>query len=166
MADDTVTAAPAPTKPSRIIDRIGVTDIIDITLISGLFLIIVMWVFFTPTENQILIALATAWATMTATVVNFHRGSSAGSKNKDDATNRMMDKMTPPTGTGPDGAAPAVIAAATVAAVEAAKAAAPAAAEAAAPAAAEKAAPPAAEEAAPPAVKAELDERGYPKQKE
>jgi len=103
------------------------------------------------------------FSTCLVTVYNFSFGSSQTSANKDDAQNKLVDKLTPPVlpnGAGPSGAAPAVIAAATAAAVEAAKAVAPAAAEAAAPAAAAAAAPPAADIAVPPAVDAELDRRG------
>lgn len=80
--------APGPPKVEKpgLLERIGVPEIIDITLIFGLFCIVMVWLVHTPAnDNQLLTSLVTGWLTLTTTVVNFHRGSSAGSKAKDDA---------------------------------------------------------------------------------
>lgn len=79
-------------------------------------------------------------------VYSFFFGSSKGSQAKDEVQAKVIENLTPPTGTGNGAPAAAIVAAA----------------EAAAPAAAAEAAPPAAAEAAPPAVDAELDRRGVP----
>lgn len=97
MADEIATAPLPPAQPARIIDRIGVPEIIDLTLIFGLLLIIFLWIVFKPDpNNQLLTAIITGWMTMTGVVVSYHRGSSSGSKSKDDSMAKMVEKSTEP----------------------------------------------------------------------
>lgn len=77
MPDEIVTAPIPPAKPARIIDRIGVPEIVDLTLVFGMLAIIFCWIMFKPDpNNQLLTSLITAWASMTAVIVSYHRGAS------------------------------------------------------------------------------------------
>ena len=131
-------------------------QVIAYVLVGAFIIVIFGWMFFPPKSLDqaalsIINMLIGALVAKMTTVVDFFLGSSEGSKAKDDAQNRTIERLTSGTGSG-------------VATAEAAaKEAAPAAAKAAAPAAAKEAAPPAADIAAPPAaeeaVKAVFAER-------
>lgn len=110
-------------------------------LLVGAFIIVILgWMFLPPKSLDqaalsIVNMLIGALVAKMTTVVDFYLGSSEGSKSKDEAQNRTIERLTPSlSGTG-NGAA----------VVAAARAAAPAAAREAAPPAADIAAPPAAE---------------------
>lgn len=120
-------------------------QVIAYTLVASFVLVIFVWMVWPPKAidqsvmtvvNMLLGALVAKFTT----VIDFFFGSSQGSKDKDDAQNKMITTLTTGTGNGAT-VAPAVIAAAaaSAAAPPAAEAAAPAAAAAAAPAAAQKA---------------------------
>ncbi len=71
---------------TRFIDRMGVPEFIDVFMVSGLFVIIMVWLLHPPADSgQLMTTLVSTWATLTGVIVNFHRGSSASSKAKDDA---------------------------------------------------------------------------------
>lgn len=122
----------------------SIVNTISIMIVVGYIAAVPLWMWYPPTGvppetlaiiNQMMGAFGMAFAT----IINFHVGSSRGSKDKDDAQNEALKTLS----SGP----PAAVQAA---------------AEAAAPVAAAAAAPPAAAVAAPPAVDKALDERGIP----
>lgn len=134
-------------------------QVISYSLVFSFIAVIFVWMIFPPKSidqsvmtvvNMLLGALVAKFTT----IIDFFFGSSQGSKDKDDAQNKMVANLT---STGNGGATPAVIAAAAAAA-------APAAAAVAAPPAAEVAAPPAAEAAAPAAAAAAVQEARHPSQ--
>jgi hypothetical protein len=117
-------------------------QIIAFALVGAFILVIFGWMFFPPKSLDqaalsIVNMLIGALVAKMTTVVDFFLGSSEGSKAKDEAQNRTIERLT---GTGSG------------IAMAAAREVAPAAAKEAAPAAAQAAAPPAADVAAPPAA--------------
>jgi hypothetical protein len=120
-------------------------QVIAFILVGAFVLVIFGWMFAPPRSldqsalTVINILIGALVASMT-TIVAFYFGSSEGSKAKDDAQNRTIERLTPLIGTG-GGNAAAVVAAAKEAA----------------PAAAKEAAPPAADIAAPPAAEAAVE---------
>lgn len=115
----------------------------------------------TDTLEDMAKTLQAALVNMGLIALGFFFGSSLSKRNADTSQQKLVERLMPPP--PPNGGGPEVVAAAAAAAATvAAKVAAPQAAAEAAPPAAAEAAPPAAEAA----VSAELDERGYPKQKE
>ena len=127
-------------------------QLIAYALVASFIGVIFVWMLFPPKAidqsvmtvvNMLLGALVAKFTT----IVDFFFGSSQGSKDKDDAQNKMVASLT---GTGPGSSptSPGVVAAAKTAAAEVA----PEAAAVAAPPAAAVAAPPAAEVAAGPAA--------------
>ncbi len=127
-------------------------QVIAFALVGAFIVVIFGWMFVPPKSLDqaalsIINMLIGALVAKMTTVVDFFLGSSEGSKEKDAAQARTIERLTPFTGTGSGAAI-----------TEAANAAAPAAAKAAAPAAAKAAAPPAAEVAAPPAAEVAVAE--------
>ncbi len=117
-------------------------QVIAYALVGAFIIVIFGWMFFPPKSLDqaalsIINMLIGALVAKMTTVVDFFLGSSEGSKAKDDAQNRTIERLTSGTGNG---------------------AAVTAAARAAAPAAAKEAAPPAADVAAPPAAEVAVAE--------
>lgn len=130
-------------------------QVIAYALVFSFIGVIFAWMIFPPkvvdqTALTVVNMLLGALVAKFTTIVDFFFGSSQGSKDKDDATNKMVANIT---GTGA-GTMAAVTAAAEAAAVPAAEKVAAEAAAKAAPPAADVAAPPAAEAAAPAAAEA------------
>ena len=118
------------------------SQVIAFSLVGAFIAVIFVWMLHPPQGlDQVALGIINmligALVAKMTTVVDFYLGSSEGSKAKDDAQSRTIERLTPLIGTG-SGGAPAAVAAA-------AKEAAPAAAAVAAPPAAAVAAPPAAE---------------------
>lgn len=124
-------------------------QVIAFALVGSFIAVIFVWMLFPPrgVDQSVLTVVNMLIGALVAkftTIVDFFFGSSQGSKDKDEAQNKIVESLT---GTGAGNTAAATTAAAVAAAPLAAAAAAPPAAAVAAPPAAEAAAPAAAEKA-------------------